>query len=212
MRYDDSTERQVMKKTGLLPDRRIVAGGLLATLIACLLVSAGLCWEKSHWTPFELDGITIVEDADTAHLSWELSQVPDRDGIRVEGYLFDQENPTWTSSKSVVVHPVGTQIYLKVPTMLVQRHDLTEWLEPSSKVMTAWKLRKWTEFREETGAWEVFSKADIDPKTQQIYDGAGFAAWLPLERLKGQGRIEIDLLDEDNGQHLLIHTHEEVGE
>lgn len=179
------------------PKKKIIAGSFAATLLLFLLASAALYREKSHWTPFVPDGIEMVSDARAKGLVMEFHQTAEPKGIRLEGSIFDKQTPTMTASKSIILQPVGSDEFYQVPTMMVERRDLTQ--QYGGPVQ--YKVPDW--FR------DICEGAREGMLAEFPYNGAGFAAFLPEKALSGKS-YHIYLLDEDNGQRLLIDTHEEV--
>jgi len=108
------------------PKKKWIGYMMLAFLLVFLLLSAALYFEKSYWTDFPAERYEMADVASLDSGTVGLSMTSQAEGILVEGYLFDLREPTRTSSKSVVLRPSGAEVYFKLPTMMVKRHDLTE--------------------------------------------------------------------------------------
>lgn len=179
------------------PKKKIIIGAFVATLLLFLLMSAALHREKSHWIPFVPDDIEMVSDARAKGLVMEFHQTAEPKGVRLEGSIFDAQVPTMTASKSIIVQRAGSDEFYKVPTVMVERRDLTQ--QYGGPVQ--YKVPDW--FR------DICEGAREGMLAEFPYNGAGFAAFLSEKALSGKS-YHIYLLDEDNGQRLLIDMHEEV--
>lgn len=180
------------------PRMGILYGTVVLTAGAFFALSGELFLEQSQWARWSPLNEIQAEHAEEIGHAMEISMNHGKKEIQIEGYLFDKERPTMTAQKTVILKNEGTEEYFKLPTMLVERRDLTAQYGGRVKDnLPDWLLT----FCQQGGA----------DSAQFPYNGAGFATRIPLEKLGGE-RYHIFLLDGDNGQQHLIDTNQEVAE